>query len=188
MKETILLLLLTGLFFISFLFTLIVGIVRKKRNLIIICMISIFLTFGFGMYTGYKFISKSYNKVTSFLKPRAGEEIYKALYGKSLSGCVKILHYQDQVVPKIDYAIWLHFKTCPDELNRILAIQHYDSKTISTSGIISCGPSANENWFRPELLGDSILVFYYKKDEYGNGQEIYCNLDSTEVYCKDILD
>jgi hypothetical protein len=188
MKEIIFCLFLTGLFFISFIFTLIIGIVKKNSKFIIISIISIIFAFSVGLFTGYQFVKKSTNKVATFLKPRTGEEIYKALFGKSQSGCVKILNYQDQEIPKIDYAIWLHFKTCPDELNRILTLQQYDSKIISTKGIISSGPSASENWFKPELLGDSILEFYYKKDEYGNGQEIYCNLDSTEVYCKDILD
>jgi hypothetical protein len=37
-------------------------------------------------------------------------------------------------------------------------------------------------------LGDSIFVFNYKKDDYGNGQTIYSSLDSTKVFCIDVLD
>src|SRR5690606_39355592 len=66
-------------------------------------------------------LSKTYNKVTETLSPRTGDEIYDALFDKRQTDCIKILNFQDQVVPKIDYAIWLHFETCPDELKRILS-------------------------------------------------------------------
>ena len=52
----------------------------------------------------------------------------------------------------------------------------------------STGPFATENWFRPEQMGDSILIFDYEKDGYGNGQTIYSKLDKTEAYCIDIQD
>ena len=122
------------------------------------------------------------------MKPRTGDEIYNALFGKTQTSCIKILKYQDQVIPKIDYAIWLYFETCPRELSRILSIHDFNSKTLSTNGWDTDEPLANENWFKPETLGDSIVVFTYKKDEYGNGQYIYSSLDSTKVFCKDIFD
>jgi hypothetical protein len=101
---------------------------------------------------------------------------------------VKVLNSQDQVIPKIDYAIWLYFETCPKELNRILNLHSFSSETISTKGLEIDGPSANEKWFEPASLGDSILVFTYKKDHYGNGQTIYSSVDSTKVFCIDVLD
>jgi hypothetical protein len=33
-----------------------------------------------------------------------------------------------------------------------------------------------------------LLVFVYKKDDFGNGQTIYSSLDSTKVFCIDVLD
>ena len=90
--------------------------------------------------------------------------------------------------PKIDYAIWLQFGTCPDELKRILSIHDFKTERQSTKGWNTDGPLANENWFKPETLGDTILVFKYSKDQYGNGQIIYSSLDSTKVFCIDTYD
>ncbi|MFN5214064.1 MAG: hypothetical protein ACK5DY_05550 [Bacteroidota bacterium] len=50
------------------------------------------------------------------------------------------------------------------------------------------GPSVNTDWFKPQSLGDSIWVFIYNLDEYGNGQTIYSSLDSTKAFCIDVLD
>lgn len=121
-------------------------------------------------------------------RPRTGEEIYTALFDKKQTDCIKILNYQDQVVPRIDYAIWLHFETCPEELKRILSLQEFESEVIATSGWETKGPFDHINWFKPETLGDSILVSIYSKDEYGNGQYIYSSLDSTKVFVKDVHD
>jgi hypothetical protein len=121
--------------------------------------------------------------VTTILKPRTGNEIYFALFGKTESKCLKVLNHQDQVIPKIDYAIQLHFETCPNELKRILKLYDFRTEIHSTKDW-----KTNEDWFKPETLGDSILVFTYKKDQYGNGQTIYSSLDSTKAFCIDILD
>jgi len=188
MKEIIVLTIIAGLILIVFVLTLILGVAKKNRKLKIIAL-SFFIAFlSLATLTGYKFVTKSYNKITQTLKPRTGTEIYNSLFGIPKSDCVKILNSQDQMIPKIDYAIWLHFKTCPEELHRILSLHDFSSETISTKGLEIDGPSANEKWFNPASLGDSIFIFNYKKDDYGNGQTIYSSLDSTKVFCIDVLD
>lgn len=116
-------------------------------------------------------------------EPRSGIEIYTSLFGEPSSDCVKVIHKQDQVIPKIDYAIFLHFKTCPEELSRILVLRDFEFDKSSTND----WNYADHPWFKPELLGDTILI-YSCWDIRGNGQILYCNQDSTEVYCKDIWD
>ena len=188
MKEIILLTVITGLFFLTAVLTLVFGFIKKSKNL---KHFSLFIFIGFlalAGWTGFKFVTKSYQKVADTLKPRTGDAIYDALFDRRKSDCVKILNYQDQVVPKIDYAIWLHFETCPEELKRILSRHKFSSEKISTSNLEADGPSANQKWFNPASLGDSIFLFRYKKDEYGNGQTIYSSLDSSKAYCIDILD
>jgi len=188
MKEIIQLTLISGLTFLIFLVMLILGFAQKNKPLKLISVF-VFLAFiGLSCFTVIKFLTKSYNKVTGLVKPRTGEEIYKALFGNTKTDCVKILNYQDQVVPKIDYAIWLHFETCPSELNRILSLHEYKSKKVSTKGWITDGPSVNEKWFKPKNLGDSIIVFEFKKDEYGNWQWIYSSMDSGRVFVEDVAD
>lgn len=188
MKEIIILAIISGLVFIIFLVTLIVGLTRKN-NKFILPTIFLFVTFiGFAACTGFKFVSKTYNKITETLKPRTGDEIYVALFGKQQTPCVKIINYQDQIVPKIDYEIWIYFETCPSELNRILSLHDFKTEIVSTNGWNTSGSNANNNWFKPETLGDSVNVSIYNKDEYGNQQYIYSSLDSTKVFVKDILD
>jgi hypothetical protein len=188
MKEIIIWTTISGLLFIVFLTTLIFGLIKKRRPTIILSLVTLLFVFGSASWTVYLFINKSYSKVTTMLTPRTGEEIYVALFGKTENKCLKVLNHQDQIVPKIDYAIWLYFDTCPDELKRILKLHEFKAEKVSTKGWQTTGPLANDNWFRPESLGDSILVFTYNKDKYGNGQTIYSSLDSTKVFCKDILD
>src|SRR5438552_8915289 len=112
MKEIITWTIVSALIFISFLIILIVGLAKKKRKFVFISIGLFLLLFVSGGWTIYLFGIKSYSKVTDMLKPRTAEEIYIALFGKTDNNCVNILDYQDQVVPKIDYAIWLHFETC----------------------------------------------------------------------------
>jgi hypothetical protein len=188
MKEIIVLTIIAGLIFIVSVLTLIFGFLKKSKKLKLIALFFFISFASLAGLTGYKFVTKSYNKITRTLKPRTGTEIYNSLFGNPKLDCVKVLNSQDQVIPKIDYAIWLYFETCPKELNRILNLHSFSSETISTKGLEIDGPSANEKWFEPASLGDSILVFTYKKDHYGNGQTIYSSVDSTKVFCIDVLD
>lgn len=188
MKEITVLTVILGLIFILFLTKLIFGIAKRKQKLIFISVVLfLFLTISCS-WVFYVFSRKSYEHVVNMLRPRTGEEIYVALFGKTNNKCLKILNHQDQLIPKIDYAIWLHLQTCPEELKRILQLHNFKTDKESTKGWQTDGPSANEKWFKPEKLGDSVLVFRYKKDDYGNGQTIYSSFDSTEIFCIDVLD
>jgi hypothetical protein len=188
MKEIIIWSILSGTLFISFLALLLIGIFRKNRVKIISSLFILFIALGTSFWTAYMAVNKSYFKVAETLKPRTGEEIYSSLFGKSESDCVKILKYQDQIVPKIDYAIWLEFETCPKEMKRILNQHNFIASKVAKTEVEQNGPSENNQWFKPQTLGDSLLVFVYKKDDFGNGQTIYSSLDSTHVFCIDVLD
>lgn len=188
MKEIIIWTIVSGLAFLLFFVILILGLTKKNKKLKLTALFLFFAFIGLTAWTCFKFVSKTYTKVTETLRPRTGDEIYHALFGQRQTDCIKILNHQDQVVPKIDYAIWLHFETCPKEMKRILSLHDFKAEVVSTSGWDTNGPLAHENWFKPETLGDSILVFTYNKDEYGNGQYIYSSLDSSKVFVKDILD
>jgi hypothetical protein len=184
MRTILILAFISGILLLSAIILLLISLWKKKSNIMKVAVFALLLSIGTGGYTVYVLANKTYHA----LQPRTGSDIYTALFGKPASNCVKVLHYQDQVVPKIDYAIWLHFRTCPDEMKRILSKNHYEFEKVSESDTKTNGPSANNNWFKPELMGDSVLTFKFKKDEYGNGQTIYINRDSTEAYCIDVLD
>ncbi len=188
MKEIIIWLVVTVIALVVFIVTFIVGLRRKRRRVVLVSIVVFILGLCSGLWTMYLFTGRSYNRLTEIFRPRTGIEIYTALFGQPVNDCVEVLHYQDQIVPKIDYAIWLHFKTCPEELRRILSLHDFTTEIVSTSGWTTEGPLAHENWFKPETLGDSILTFVYHKDNYGSRQYIYSSLDSTRVFCQDVLD
>jgi hypothetical protein len=183
-KEIILRAIVSGLLFVVFLSLLLFGIFKKNRALIISSLFTVLLTVSSASWTAYLLVYKSYHRVSETLNPRSGKEIYTALFGKTQNDCVNVLNHQDQVIPKIDFAIWLHVETCPRELKRILKLHEFSANIVSSLNLESNSPT----WFNPKSLGDRILVFVYNKDEYGNGQTIYSSRDSTEVFCKDVLD
>ena len=112
--------------------TFIFGFIKKSRQLKSASLFVLIVFIGLAGWTVFTFVNKSYNKVADTFKSRTGNEIYDALFDKRKSDCVKVLNYQDQVVPKIDYAIWLHFETCPSELKRILAKHEFILDTLPT--------------------------------------------------------
>ena len=121
------------------------GLIEKRIRTILFSLILLFLGVCSGLWAVYLFTSKSYKVINDVFKPRSGDKIYEALFGLPVSNCVIILNYQDQVVPRIDYAIWLHFKTCPAELERIVSLRNYHVEIVSTEHWETEGPSANEN-------------------------------------------
>ena len=184
MKSIFTLVFFAGLLFLISLICLISGMVRKHKGLKWTGIITLLTSLCIAGITIFSLVEK----VKKISRSRSGEEIYTALFDKPQTNCLQVIDYQDQIVPKIDYAIWLHVRTCPNELKRILSKHTYDVENISTDGMKTDGPSANQKWFKPELMGDSILVFKYSKDDRGNVQTLYTNKDSTEAYCIDILD
>jgi len=189
MQEIFILTIFSALLFVAFSATFIPGLLKKRKKLLFISLVILLPVFiAMAAYTGYRLVSKSYSKVSGMMAPRTGEEIYAALFGKPQFPCVKVTEKQDQVVPKIDYAIMLHFKTCPGELKRILSLHEFQLEKLSAQDLEGSLSPAGNNWFKPALLGDTIWVYNYKKDDYGNGQTIYSNPEFTEAYCMDILD
>ena len=204
MKEIILYGITSGLFFLIFIIFFLIAIVKKRNWFYLYGVTFLFISLASFFITINKVSSKTYNRVdqsinaisnqygdmksslrdlSSVFEPRTGEEIYTTLFNDSIADCVKINRFQDQVVPKIDYAILLHFQTCNDEVRRILKLRTFKPNKVLSSNI---NDSMSE-WFLPNSFNDSVLVFT-SLDEYGNGQVLYVNSDSTEVYCKDILD
>ena len=147
----------------------------------LLILASLITTLG---YTGYKTVSKFGGRkvMTKIHFGRSGDEIYDGLFGKP-AGCVKVMEYKDQPVPGFDGAIRIHFLTCPEEIARILAQNKYEASKISSRGLAGeLGVSVSKSDFiKPELLGDTILVFEYLKPQF-----ILTNLSKTEGYCIDI--
>lgn len=189
MKDLIFLAIFSGLSFCLFLVTLILSFARRN-NLLYFLTFFFFLSFlGLGSWTIFKLANKSYKEVAEILRPRNGIEIYEALFGKRQSDCVRVINFQDQIVPKIDYAIWLQIETCPKEIKRILSLNNYSDQTVS-KGNLEWGLLQDNYlaWFNPKSLGDTIIIYEYTSLDGKNTQTLWSNLDSTSVFVKDAFD
>lgn len=187
MKIIIILSILTLLLFTAFLIFLIIGLIKKRKKLIIVSIFIFALSGGSAGYTAFSIAQKSVHRMSETLKSRTGEEIYTALFGNPVQDCVKIINQQDQEFPVIDYAIWIQFTTCPQELRRILEQHSYTTARQVTSDMEKDIPYGETiKWFNPKSMGDTILVFEYSSDNQRNIQTLWASIDSTIVYCRDI--
>ncbi len=175
----------SGLSFVLLIVILILGFIKKSKPLKLAALFLLAVFICSTAFTCFMIVKK----ITAGFKSRTGDEIYEALFGKRETDCVEILHHQDQVIPKIDDAIWLHFETCPEELKRVLSRHKYRAEKLSTDKWSEKIPH-NEalKWFTPTLLGDTIMVYEYVSDDYRNIQTIWTTLDSTKVFVRDIFD
>ncbi|MGV3540033.1 MAG: hypothetical protein ACO1OQ_09490 [Rufibacter sp.] len=135
--------------------------------------------------TGYTFLAKSYRRVSHSLKPRTGKEIYAALFGVPVYPCVQVKQMQDQVIPVLDTSIKLHFSTCPQEMERVLAQKPYEVEMKFRGKSILQEDDGPQDWFRPSLLGDTLVEYRHQQEGSTNVQILYTNLSQTEVYCVD---
>lgn len=189
MSQIIIQIIITGTIFLLGISVLIFGFIKNKRELRRLSLIIFFGCFIMAVWTSYTVITKSYKKFIDTLKPRTGDEIYDGLFGKREHDCVKVLNKQDQVIPKIDYAIWLEFTTCPEELNRILSKYNFTSEKLVTMESQNEIPDGEIlDWFRPATLGDTLIVYEYVSSDNRNVQTIWVNTDSSRVFVRDILD
>jgi hypothetical protein len=190
MKEMFFLVILSGFLFFLFLGLLIAGLALKKKMLawssagvFLFCILS-------TVYTINRAISKAVNKVQSVAAPRPAPEIYEAILGTPVAACVQILESKDQLVPRLDPGIFLHFKSCPAEVKRLLARHNYQFRKISPGDPLAnlrSSPGAPE-WFRPFSLNDTIYEYSFDELENQSWQTLYVSRDSTQIYLQDLAD
>lgn len=138
-------------------------------------------------FSAYRFFYKGYRFINSTVKTvhRDSNSIYKSIFGKEALGCVTVLNSQDQLVPKIDDAIYLHCYTCSEEVMRITKRYSYTVEKMASSKVDT---AASCSWYKPQLLGDSILFLQTTIAEGQHWQYIYLSTDSTEMYFRDVAD
>jgi hypothetical protein len=85
MKELLILIIISGLSFLTFLVTLILGLTRKNKKLKLTALLLFMVFIDLAGWTGYKLVSKTYNKVADTFKMRTGNEIYDALFRLNLT-------------------------------------------------------------------------------------------------------
>jgi hypothetical protein len=191
MKQIIIWTLVSGLLFISFLALLIIGLVRKKRTNLLFSIAFLLLTFIGGFYVLYLVATKSANRISAMGKPRTGIEIYTALFDRPAYGCVEVMNKMDQTVPRLDCCIWLEFKTCPIELNRIINRESLVPPIYQYSDTSAFIPNYSPRpvWWNPHLLGDSVVVLQkYDPDDPNHDQILIFSRDSTHAFYCDMAD
>ncbi len=185
MNELYTLLLNAGITLLVFIALLLAGIIKKQMGYIYLSLLALLAGIIWVSWGAFSFGKRT---LQSALQPRSGIAIYEALLGKPGTDCVRVLHHRDQMIPKIDTEITLHFKTCPPELQRILSNKAFkESARIPATAVRDRLSSTLPDWFRPAEMNDTLLVFS-NTDATGNGQEIYSSPDSMEVYLRDIWD
>jgi hypothetical protein len=189
MKEIIGLSILASILFGAALWLGFYGLLKRFKQLLYVALASLLLCILVAGWAAYRTFSNSYRHVAEAVRPRRGAEIYQALFGQSPVACTRVLAAQNQVVPRIDDAIWLHFTTCPGEFKRLVTRYPFDGGKEPTAQWLEQIPGAqNISWFRPQAMGDTILVYEYATERSRNIQTFWASRDSTEVFYRDIAD
>jgi hypothetical protein len=104
-------------------------------------------------------------------------EAYENMFGKSTTGCVHVSNSMLPVVPRIDCCTYLEFRTCPEELKRIIAQSRYEPATDKTT------PGTPPAWWQPAALGSNAISLSCSPDE-DSYQLLLFSADSTHAfYC-----
>jgi len=191
MRQLILWTIIGGLSFLTFLFFIVKYLIKKSKTKIFISFAFLFVTLCIGTYVVYSFAKKSYNKIADTFKPRSGIEIYAALFGQPKDNCVKVLNKTDQVVPRLDCCIWLEFRTCPTELNRVISQHHYKLMKYASSDTSNYIPDYGPRpfWWTPYGLSDSVTVMRdFNFDNPNRDKILIFSKDSSHAFYCDMAD
>ncbi len=166
---------------------------RIILSLLFLC-VAVGSLFLLGVYAASKAASKVTQTVAVVkqnFKPRTGNEIYFALFGKPVDKCLRVINKKDQVVPRLDCCIWLEFETCQKELNRIIGQQRYKTTKYISSDTLSYVPTYSPKplWWTPRLLGDSVIVMQdFNFDNPNRDKILIFTNDSSHAYYCDMAD
>jgi hypothetical protein len=130
------------------------------------------------------------------LPGRTGEKIYSDFFGDQVGNCLQVVNSRDARALD-DCCVWVHFKTCPKDIARILSQVPYtkegmnkksmdreypDPSTIDESLISSEPPK----WWIIKNLGDSCVKYQYHEPDKDYIRIAYISIDSTDVFYHDI--
>ena len=158
----------------------------SKSRFILFLISGIVLIGALYLYTGSSKIKADLSRLVKNSSPKKGEEVYNLLFKKPQDGCLKIIHFKDQVIPTIDCCIWMEVELCPAELSRIIQHKNYQAFTFGKSDSLQFLASYVDrpDWWTPQALGDSLTKLYFKFDEE-NDQTLFWGKDSSHVYLCD---
>jgi hypothetical protein len=131
----------------------------------------------------YRLAERSVDELRNLATPRTGEQIYDALFGPATDACVRIIAFDDAVIPKLDNVIHLHAHTCPAEVRRILASTPYtrDSTELSSADNVPAR-------FATALLGSDAITLQATLEEGKHWRTLHLRADSSALIVHDIAD
>lgn len=171
-----------ALLFLASVIMFIVAIATKKVKLALWALVPFMLAGIVGAYAAYAAVTKAYKHISEELKARSGTEIYNALLGVP-NGCVEVEHSVDQLVPRMDPAIFLQCRLCSEEVERLLKAEDY---TMTMEAWNNSAPGFPEE-FDLTMTGDSVMVFD-KMFDANHSRTIIISRDSTKMLMADWAD
>jgi len=187
--------LLAGILFLSAITLFIMGIVKKSRKAIYTALICLFVAAGAGLYGGILLANSAYHLIKEGQNPfkRTGLKMYTALFDAPVDTCLHVINAQDQYVPRVDCCMWLEFRTCPTELNRIIAQKKYKPASLSDldapDNYVPSNLSPRPTWFTPQILGDGMHILRkFNYDDPNHDLILYFSADSTHAFYIDMAE
>jgi hypothetical protein len=158
----------------------------SKKAILLSIAINLILISLLVFYKGADKIKSDIVRVIHNSMPKKAAEVYPLLFKKPVDGCVNVINFKDQVIPKIDCCIWMELKLCPVELNRILALKKYQKTRLNKSDSLSFLHLFTDRpvWWTPQILGDSLTKYTFKFNQ-DNEQTLMFGNDSSHIYLCD---
>lgn len=115
---------------------------------------------------------------------RSGPALYNAMFGKPADPCTEIFESRDAAAID-DQMLYIHFKTCPQEIKYILSRVPYSHKNVSRQDMEISYTDPKPGWFDIRKLGDSCTRYFYKWEDKDYAQVLYLSNDSSEVFYRE---
>jgi len=168
---------LSGAVFIAALLFFFRAITKKSMQNIYFSIALVLIAGVMGIRAGWLFVQKSYHVVVKTAGKRMPQEVYNDMFGNASAGCTQAINAAEPVVPRIDCCTYLEFKTCPEELKRIIAQNRYQPAAADMP------PGTPPVWWVPSTLGSNPISLSCTPDE-DSYQLLIFSADSTHAfYC-----
>lgn len=160
---------------------LLIGIVRKRVNLVIAAVASFVLFMIAGGITAYKMIKVTVTAAEGLATGKTGEEIYEDLLGAKPGQCVIVYASSAAIIATSGEPASVCFKTCPEEMRHVLSLATYEVAKRPTSEVAMEAEKCCDNYFSYARFGDTLSE-YIRAEEHGRTCTIWLSMDSTHAF------
>ena len=136
---------------------LILGIVRKKVNLVISAVVCFVLFMAAAGVVAYKTVRGTIKLASEVAQRRSGDQVYADILGRPTGRCVTIYASSDPIIPTDMGPVSACFSTCPGEVARLLQQRPYEIVKRPTPENAPHADQCCGNYFSYDRFGDSLL-------------------------------